>query len=186
VFDHDDISLPQRLEKEVRYLDEHPEIGVVSGQLDYFLQKKTSKHPEVNEDIKRSLMFADVVAHTAMMVRKSVLDKFGIRYEEEYSPAEDYMICLRLVKYTMFYNFQEALVRYRNFAGNTTNNHRGEMKNADALCRCFAAREYPYFFQPKKAWVKLFGIIPLLKIKRSASAIKVYLLGFVLLVSTKC
>ena len=32
VMDHDDISLPERLEKETAYLDAHPEVGVVSGR----------------------------------------------------------------------------------------------------------------------------------------------------------
>lgn len=33
VMDHDDISLPERLEKETAYLDAHPEVGVVSGRV---------------------------------------------------------------------------------------------------------------------------------------------------------
>ncbi len=36
IFDHDDISVPTRLEKEVAYLDTHPYVGVVSGWLQYF------------------------------------------------------------------------------------------------------------------------------------------------------
>ena len=36
IFDHDDISVPQRLEKQVAYLDANPYVGVVSGWLQYF------------------------------------------------------------------------------------------------------------------------------------------------------
>jgi hypothetical protein len=61
--------------------------------------------------------------------------------------------------------------------------HREEMKNADALCKCFAAKEYPSFFQPKKAWIKLFGVIPFLKIKKSSGVVKIYLFGLVPLFS---
>lgn len=192
VFDHDDISVPIRLEKEVKYLDEHPDIGVVSGQLEHFPQKKTTEHPELNEDIKKTLMFADVVAHTAMMIRRSVLESSGIRYDQRYSPAEDYMICLSLVGYTMFYNFQEVLVRYRNFDGNTSHLQKSKMANGDALCRCFAAKEYPYLYQQiqlqlgrKKIWLKLFGIIPFIKIKTKANKWTAFLFGFIPLFSIK-
>jgi glycosyltransferase involved in cell wall biosynthesis len=193
VFDHDDISMPDRLEKEVKYLDEHPEIGVVSGQLEYFPKTTTTKHPELNGDIKKSLMFADVVAHTAMMIRKSILSDSGIRYESRYSPAEDYKICLTLIGYTMFYNFPEVLVRYRNFEGNTSHLQKSKMADRDALCKCFAAREYPYLYQQlsiagvvkKKVWLRLFGIIPFIKLKTKANKIKIYLFGFLPLFSIK-
>ena len=151
VFDHDDISVPTRLEKQVSFLETHSEVGVISGQLEHFPKKKVTTHPENNLDIKVSLMQADVIAHTAMMVRASVLNKYGIRYEEEYSPAEDYKIVLQLLKYTMFHNIQEVLVKYRNFDGNTSHLQKEKMINADALCRCFAAKEYPYLYQQIKA-----------------------------------
>ena len=173
VFDHDDISVPTRLEKQVSFLETHSEVGVISGQLEHFPKKKVTTHPENNLDIKVSLMQADVIAHTAMMVRASVLNKYGIRYEEEYSPAEDYKIVLQLLKYTMFHNIQEVLVKYRNFDGNTSHLQKEKMINADALCRCFAAKEYPYLYQQikqplckRRLWLKLFGFIPLIKIKK--------------------
>lgn len=46
IFDHDDISMPTRLEKQVVYLDEHPEIGVVSSFIEKFPKIKISKHPQ--------------------------------------------------------------------------------------------------------------------------------------------
>lgn len=192
VFDHDDISVPTRLEKQVSFLETHSEVGVISGQLEHFPKKKVTTHPENNLDIKLSLMQADVIAHTAMMVRASVLNKYGIRYEEEYSPAEDYKIVLQLLKYTMFHNIQEVLVKYRNFDGNTSHLQKEKMINADALCRCFAAKEYPYLYQQikqplckRRLWLKLFGFIPLIKIKKMPNKSKVYLFGFIPLYSMK-
>lgn len=188
VFDHDDISQPARLEKEAAYLDAHPEIGVVSGQLEFFPNKKVSDHPQNNMEIKRRLMSGDVIAHTAMMIRKSVLDIYGIRYQAEYSPAEDYMLCLRLVKYTMFYNFQEVLVKYRDFGGNTSHVQKEKMTNGDAMCRSFAAKEYPYLYYQmgyKKKWIKLFGFVPFIKIKIKPEKISGYLFGFILLYTLK-
>ena len=56
VFDHDDISLPDRLKKEVEYLDYHPDVGLVSGQFTIFgIQNSTSNNPIKNDDIKKKL-----------------------------------------------------------------------------------------------------------------------------------
>ena len=35
IFDHDDISEPQRLERQVAYLDAHPEVGVLGAGVRY-------------------------------------------------------------------------------------------------------------------------------------------------------
>ena len=74
IFDHDDISVLTRLEQEVKYLDKNPEIGVVSGWLQYFgKDNRVKKNPENDFDIKVLLTQSCYVAHTAAMIRKSVL-----------------------------------------------------------------------------------------------------------------
>lgn len=192
IFDHDDISMPTRLEKQVVYLDEHPEIGVVSSFIEKFPKIKISKHPQKNLDIKIGLMGGCVVAHTAAMIRKSVLIASGILYEEEFSPAEDYMLFLRLVGKTMFHNIQEVLVKYRNFDGNTSHLQKEKMADADARCKCFAAKEYPHLYQQemfflnrKRVWIRLFGLFPVLKVKRRSDLFKIYLFGLFPLFSLK-
>ena len=175
IFDHDDISLPERLSQEVEYLDSHLDIGVVSSNLQYFPSNSITKHPTENLEIKKYLMFGMVVAHTAMMVRKSILDKYNIRYEEAFSPAEDYMFVLRLVKYTMFHNIQHALVKYRFLDTNTTKKQWDKMCNADSLCRDYALTQYPYLYSvalaqrpvaPIQYWVYIFDLIPVIRVKK--------------------
>ena len=57
VMDHDDISLPTRLAREVAYLDSHPDVGVVSTRFDQFPGKyKKNKNPRFDKDIKLALM----------------------------------------------------------------------------------------------------------------------------------
>jgi len=186
IFDHDDVSVPTRLEQEVEILDKHPEIGVVSGNIHRFPKESRSFHPEKNIEIKFTLMHSNVIAHTAAMFRKSVLIVNNIRYEKNFSPAEDYRIVLRLIPYTMFYNIQAILVNYRDEETNTTHTNWDKMVNADALCRCYAAKEYPYLYQTnknnvyiKKQWIRLFDLIPFIKIKNKPNKRKYYLFGFI-------
>lgn len=195
IFDHDDISKPDRLEKQTTFLDSNPQIGVVSGQLEYIYGNMlSSNNPESNLDIKKALMKGNVVAHTAMMLRRSIIESSGIRYEEKYSPAEDYMLVLKLIEHTMFYNFPQVLVSYRNFDGNTTSLNRQKMEDADVLCKCFALRNYPYLYNQtifglsdsyNSYWIKLFGIIPFIKVKSNYRKINIYILGFIKLFVVK-
>ena len=108
VLDHDDICLSTRFEEEVKVLDEHPEVGVVGCWVERFPSTKIAEYPEHNEDIERYLMQGCAVAHTAAMIRKSVVN--GVQYEEAYSPSEDYCMWCRLLGKTKFYNIPKVLM----------------------------------------------------------------------------
>jgi glycosyltransferase involved in cell wall biosynthesis len=186
IFDHDDISVPTRLEKEVGYLDEHPDIGVVSGNLEGFGDKTwKSDFPENNLDIKFALLDGCKVCHTASMIRKSVLTDNDIKWEAEFSPAEDYMLWIRLIGKTMFYNFKETLVYYRWFDKNTSILQKDKQRDRDALIKCIAYREYPYLIKnlPRKVWIKLFSILPIIKIKPRATKTTYRLFGIIPMIS---
>lgn len=118
IFDHDDISLPTRLEKQVRFLDENLDVGLVGSWLEKFEipmggganKKRISKLPESNIDIQIMLTHTCCIAHTTCMMRKSILLDNNIKYNASYSPAEDYHLFARLMHFTRFYNIQEVLV----------------------------------------------------------------------------
>jgi glycosyltransferase involved in cell wall biosynthesis len=130
-FDHDDISVPNRLELQVDFLDKNPNVGVVSGLMEYFGEKNyIRQYPEYDADIKMYMTDNCSVSHTASMMRKSVLDENDIRYESYFSPGEDYRLFARLMEHTLFYNMQIPLVRYRFFAGQTTHTQAAKMARA--------------------------------------------------------
>ena len=120
IFDHDDISMPDRLARQVEFLDTHPNVGVVSGWLQWFGDRNwIHKTPEYDVDIKIHLTQDSYLLHTAAMIRKSILDTNNIKYEEKYTPAEDMQLWARLWPVTQFHNIQDVLVRYR-WNGNNT------------------------------------------------------------------
>ena len=121
VFDHDDISLPQRLAKEVDYLDNHPDVGVVSGQFQVFgIERWTSKNPIMSDDIKAALETASCISHTTAMFRKQVMTDFNIAYEPEFFPAASYRILTRVALVAEVHNLPEVLLRYRMDGNNTS------------------------------------------------------------------
>ena len=121
IFDHDDISMPQRLEKAVSYLDKHPKVGLVSGQFTIFgIQNMTSDNPVMNDEIKKMLETESCVSHTTMMVRKSILDDNAIRYEKSFFPAASYRIITRIALVTDLHNLPDVLLKYRMDGNNTS------------------------------------------------------------------
>jgi len=186
VFDHDDISVPERLEKEVAILDENGHIGVVSGWIDWFGDTKyTGVHiyPEQDTDIKTFLTNDCFIVHTACMIRKSVLIENNIRYEWLYSPAEDYQLWARLMDVTDFYNLQMVLAKYRFSGVNTSLRQQKQMHDArKKISLQVSDKHFAYRHEFEKRYVikriKLFGVIPFLKIKKSKKSNSKYCLLF--------
>lgn len=181
IFDHDDISLPTRLEKQVAFLDQHPDYGVVSCQSKSLITDKPIVHCCSNEEIKLELMLHCVLMHPATMLRKSVLEKNSIRYEAVYSPAEDYALFCRLVPYTKFCNLDEVLFLYRDHEGNTTHLQHRRMKLATEAIRARNRVCYPDYYQLSqlhtvaRSKYKLFGRLSLFTIYRDPEYTRVYL-----------
>ena len=188
IFDHDDISCKERLEKQVDYLDSHREVGVVGCHIKRIPKNKITRFPVENLDIKRELIHSCAVPHTGSMIRKSVLVENAIGWESAYSPAEDYMLWVKLIAKTMFHNIPEVLIHYRSYESNTSVRQKEKMRDRDALIRCYAEKEYPFlrkYGQKNKGWVFLFGIVPLIKIRSKNEIVNYYLLGVIKLCSVK-
>ena len=110
--DSDDISLPTRFEKEVRYMDEHPECGVLGAWFERFGNAHgVVRHPT---RIKILNILADQhVGHPTVFMRKSVLDTYGFRYDNNYKWCEDFELWSRMVFVTEIHNLPVILFKYR-------------------------------------------------------------------------
>lgn len=192
VMDHDDISAPMRFAKEVKVLDENPEIGVVGANIHKIVANKDVIQPEFDEEIKIGLMMKCVINHPSSMIRKSLLTKNNISYEEHYSPAEDYKLWCNLIGVTKFYNIQEVLLHYRDWKGSTTNSW-GEKMDTSTL-EIWAENEinYPMLWKTfdiaraqKVQTIRLFNCIPFLKIVEKGRRKHMLLFDFIPLLSIK-
>ncbi len=143
VMDHDDVSHPLRMEKQVSYLKNYPQVGVVGSFANYLVSKTTRKLPVESEAIKENLMFSCAVLHSGCMIRKDVLIKNNIKYEEEFSPAEDYALFTKLIGYCEFYNIPEILFYYRDHETNTTHLQKEKMDIATFKIYKSAQETYP-------------------------------------------
>jgi glycosyltransferase involved in cell wall biosynthesis len=114
--DADDISLPDRLKKQVQFLDERPEIAMVgSAAIRINRDGKVLdviKYPADNKSIKNSLLRQNTFWHTSVMLRKECLNEVG-SYREFFKYIEDYDLWLRISERYKVANFSEPLVKYR-------------------------------------------------------------------------
>jgi glycosyltransferase involved in cell wall biosynthesis len=116
--DHDDVSLPHRLEKQLRYLVAHPHCGLVGTWAEIVSgAEKTGrahKHAAENYCLKFDLLFDNPFVHSSVMLRKSAVEAVGT-YSTDPSrqPPEDYELWSRLSRKWEVANIPEVLHIYR-------------------------------------------------------------------------
>lgn len=172
IMDHDDIALPLRFEKEVQFLDNYPDVGVVGTWYERFPNLKIKKLFVINHQIERDLMFNCAVLHPSAMIRKSVLLKHNIRYEEKFSPAEDYALWCRLIGKTKFANIPEVLQKYRNYENNTSKIQAQKRQTASSQIHKFLEKEHSDLMQEmifKKQTLKILGLPVISKINKGGT-----------------
>lgn len=114
--DADDISMLDRFEKQVKFLDNNPQYAIVGGNAELFNEKGTYSERVMKEyPTKEDLLFGTIFIHPSIMMRKDVLLKLnGYRAVKETSRCEDYDLWLRLYTYGYKgYNIQENIYKFR-------------------------------------------------------------------------
>lgn len=164
VIDHDDISVEKRFEKEVAFLDENKEIGVVGGYYEDMLSHKIHKNPLQDAEIKIALMYSCALCHPTTMIRKSILDSHKLRYNAFYSPGEDYKLWCDLIAFTDFANLDEVMIKYKSF-DNTSAKTKLTMRATHLAIIKSNSKTYPQLFdiaygnfEKSKSTVSVFGI----------------------------
>jgi len=120
--DADDIALPQRIEREVEFLDAHPEIGVVGTwclKIDAGTgHERLQSLPEEDAAIRRFLRVDNPFVHSSVMIRKSVLDGVGL-YDEGLI-WQDYDLWVRIARHHGMANIGEPLIIRRKHPASIT------------------------------------------------------------------
>ena len=112
--DGDDISLPTRLEKQVQFLDENPDVILCSAGMELFGTETAVWIRESNsEDVKITMMLYSPVLHASSIFRKNVFLDNDLIYRKETFPAEDYDLWSRAVFFGHLANIPEVLYKYR-------------------------------------------------------------------------
>lgn len=111
--DGDDISLPERFERQVAFLEMNSDIALCGSWYSTIGSGDVIKVTDNHDNIKLALLRGNCMAHSSVMMRKQVLDKLPVAYNVSKEPAEDYDLWVRLVGIGKLHNLQEVLLNYR-------------------------------------------------------------------------
>ena len=111
--DADDLMVPSRLEKQVAYMDSHPEVAVCGGWQQYF-GRSTYLHapPEDSKQCRANLLFRCDLCHSTLMLRRDVFLRNNLFYDSSFA-AEDFELWTRVLDYGEISNLPEILGYYR-------------------------------------------------------------------------
>ena len=109
--DADDISLPQRFEKQVAFLENNPSVSAVGASILRFQEDYGITRFPYRVKCEHFLKGC-VVSHPAIMFRKADFAKNGLRYDPDFS-CEDYELWSRATRILKFVNLQDVLLCYR-------------------------------------------------------------------------
>lgn len=113
--DADDLCHPERLEKQVQFLEKNSEIGICGTGFEVFgnVERKVFRKPLTDFEIRWTLLLDNPFQHPTVMMRRSVLEENDLRYREDLMPTEDYELWSRLLQHTKGANLPDALLLYR-------------------------------------------------------------------------
>jgi glycosyltransferase involved in cell wall biosynthesis len=113
--DADDISIPNRFEKQLAYLTNHPEIDILGTQIKVFgTENYISKFNTDQEEIEIQLYFESMINHPTVMIRREFLVKHKLKFDTQFPHCEDWGLWLNSLSYhAKFKNLPDILLNYR-------------------------------------------------------------------------
>ena len=148
--DADDVALPTRLQAQVRFLDAHPEIGIVGTARELMDERGkfiwVATPPLEDQAIRWHCLLGNPFAHPTVMIRRDLLSVNRLRYDEQFQTAQDYEFWTRLLQRTRGANLAEPLLRYRLRDGGISRSRRDEqLANHDQISLRAIRRLVPGF-----------------------------------------
>ena len=118
--DADDLSLPERLSCQVRFLDEFPEVAVVGSQAELIFTDGRVRRPPMwlekaqeEPGISFQSMFDNPIFHSSAMFRREVIWDVLHGYDETFRTSQDFELWSRVATRFPLRNLGIPLVRLR-------------------------------------------------------------------------
>lgn len=176
--DCDDISLPNRIEEQVKFLLDNPKVGVVGSYIEFFNDNGSfgvRKYPKNDPELRKIIFRYNPLAQPASMFRKECFEKVG-GYNPAYRVSEDLDMFLKVGTKYEFGNVQKVLLKYRENPGSLTFSRLREMEKITISLRFnyrnheayhFGVIDYIYnalqflsiYLMPAKLKIKIFSFL---------------------------
>jgi len=122
--DADDISHPERFQKQVKFFLEKKEAIVVGTQAKVIDEERRiigeKTFPTGHTEIYKKFLEVCPLVHPSCMIRRNLLPKKNKLYENKYGVNDDYYTFFTLFKYGKIFNLPDYLLDYRIHLGNSS------------------------------------------------------------------
>lgn len=140
VFLDDDEIIPfDRIESQVSYLEANPSIGLVIGKT-VNIDENDNYLNEINlfmrrpDELRAMLLFQNYIGNGATMVRREVIEKNNIIFQEESYGMQDYLFYTKLSKITKFSMINQIALFHRLHEENASKKISNNYKNNRSKC----------------------------------------------------
>jgi glycosyltransferase involved in cell wall biosynthesis len=123
ILDSDDIAYPYRLQKQVDFLEENTAYCLVCGWADIIDTGGNitggGGFSYSDNEIAPALFFHNCIAQSSVMLRKNMLPSKN-PYDQDFPPAEDYHLWIRLARNHPMHIIKQPLIQYRIHLANSS------------------------------------------------------------------
>lgn len=137
--DADDLMSPSRLEFQIDFLENNPEILCVGSQMRFIDNDSKvvghTNYPLESSEICNRLKYTNCVGHPSVTFRKDAYYSVG-GYRQSLEGAEDYDLWLRICQHGQIRNLDKYLTSYRVNENQFTVKNASKVNRASVLARC--------------------------------------------------
>lgn len=123
VLDQDDVAMADRVEKQVRFLEQHPDCVLVGGQVETIDRTgagiRSVGERLTGQDLAGHLENGCFLIHSSVTFRRAEVVSAG-GYDPLFMPADEYDLFVRLAKNYRIASLPEIVCRYRVHGGQTS------------------------------------------------------------------
>jgi glycosyltransferase involved in cell wall biosynthesis len=147
LIDQDDLWLPEKLERQIAYLDSHPKVGLVHSRVECIDAHGESRpctdaiwvYP-FEGLCAGQLLLGNGIAPLTVLLRRGCIDDVGA-FDQRYAPADDWELWMRIARRHPLGFLDEVTARYRfhdqNISQDQLKMQRAVLKIMDAICDRF-------------------------------------------------
>lgn len=116
--DQDDLAHPERFAKQVAFLEQHPDHGLLGTAAQIWVgdtpTERAHDHPTDHGALSFELLFNNPFVHSSIMMRKATVEGVGgYTTDPARQPPEDYELWSRMARAARVANLSERLLVYR-------------------------------------------------------------------------
>lgn len=120
--DADDVSLKKRFSQQVKYLSDNASVGIVGTWIRLFGDQLPliEQTPTGSSNVAAYMVFDNPIYHPTVMLRRSLIEEYGLSYNSLFNRTEDYELWSRAVKVTLLDNLPMVLHKMRHHKKSVT------------------------------------------------------------------